>query len=111
MLSNTLPSMNDWVLLLEAYEALDPDDEQSAVVLGGPQKWEITFKKLLSTHALNVAPSFETDFRPDYESCEIYKLQSRQISDVQIKIEIKSDYINGHFMCESVQVRQLSEQE
>ena len=54
MLSNTLPSMNDWVLLLEAYEVLDPDDEQSAVVLGGPQKWEITFKKLLSTHALNV---------------------------------------------------------
>jgi hypothetical protein len=107
-LSNTLPSGDDWVLVLEAYEAINPDDEQSAVVPGGPYEWEVTFRKLLSTDALNVAPSFVTDFRPEYESCEIYKLKSEQISDGQTKIEIESDYVNGNFVCESVQVKRLS---
>lgn len=108
-LSNALPSMDDWVLLLEAYEAIDPEDEHSAVAPGGPRKWEVTFKNLLSTDALNIAPSFVTDFRAEYESCEIYNLRSKQISDEQIRIEIKSDYVNGYFMCQSVQVKQLLE--
>jgi hypothetical protein len=107
-LSNTMPSVDDWVLLLEAYEAINPGDEQSAVVPGGPRKWEVTFKKLLSTDALNVALPFVTDSEPEHEACEIYQLKSEQISDGQTKIEIKSDYINGHFVCESVQVKQLS---
>jgi hypothetical protein len=106
-LSNTLPSMGDWVLLLEAYEAINPDDEQSAVARGGPYKWEVTFKKLLSTDALTVAPSFVIGSRPEHESCEIYKLKSEQISDGQTNIKIRSDYINGSFVCESVQVKQL----
>ena len=107
-LSNAMPSVDDWVLLLEAYEATSPGDEQSAVVPGGPQKWEVTFKKLLSTDALNVALPFVIDSDPEHEACEIYKLRSEQISDGQIKIEIKSDYINGNFVCESVQMKQLS---
>ena len=107
-LSNTLPSLDHWTLVLEAYEAIDPADEQSAVVPGGPKRWEITFKKLLSTDALDVAPLFVSDFRPGHESCEIYKLKSEQISDGQTRIEIKSDYVNGTFICESVQVKQLS---
>jgi hypothetical protein len=106
-LSNTMPSVDDWVLLLEAYEATNPNDEQSALVPGGLSKWEITFKKLLSTDALNVALPFVTDSEPEHEACEIYKLKSEQISDGQTKIEIKSDYINGTFVCESVQVKQL----
>lgn len=97
-LSNTMPSVDDWVLLLEAYEAINPGDEQSAVVPGGPHKWEVTFKKLLSTDVLKVALPFVTDSEPDFESCEIYKLKSEQISDGQTKIESESDYVNGKFM-------------
>jgi hypothetical protein len=107
-LSNTMPSVDDWVLLLEAYEAIKPGDEQSAVVPGGPHKWEVTFKNLRSTDALKVALPFVIDSEPEHESCEIYKLKSEQISDGHTKIEIESDYINGNFVCESVQVKQLS---
>jgi hypothetical protein len=109
VLSNAPPSVDDWVLLLEAYQALNPDDEESAVVSGGPSKWEVTFKTLLVTDALTVSPLFVTDFRPEYETCEIYKLKSEQISDRQIRVEINSDYVNGTFVCESIRVKPLSE--
>ncbi len=108
-LSNDLPSKDHWRLLTEAYEAINSADERSAVVAGGPGKWEITFHKLLSTDALDIKPTFVKDFRPEYESCEIYSLKSTQVMDRQIRIEIASDYINGHFLCESVQVKPLEE--
>lgn len=106
-LSNTPPAIGDWVLLLEAYQAINPGDEQSAVVPDGPKKWEVTFKKLLPTDTLNVSRLFVNDFRPEHESCEIYALKGEQLSGGQIQIAIESDFVNGTFICESVQMKQL----
>ena len=92
-LNKTLPSVDDWVLLLEAYQAINSGDEQSAVVPSGPQKWEVTFKNLLSTDALNVALPFVTDSNPEHEACEIYNSRASRFQ--MVKSKLKSSQITS----------------
>ena len=109
-LSNVAPAIGDWVLPLEAYEAVNPDDEQNAVVPGGPHEWQVTFVNIVSTANLVVAPSFKTDYRPGYESCGIYRLRSHPNEEGLVVVTIQSDYINGSFVCQAIQIQRLPEE-
>jgi hypothetical protein len=104
-LSNEPPKIGDWELCVEAYEALNPKDPSSGVKPGGPRRVRIVFAGIRSVSNLNVSESFKLDFSIGNEACEIYKLYSEGRDGGNVSVHIESDYINGNFLCQSVNVQ------
>ena len=105
-LSNDRPRTGDWTMLVEAYEIRSPDNLEGATQTGGPKRWQVSFKGIESLTSLEVSKNFESDFSPGSEGCEIYKLNSTGRKDGKIIVHIESDYLNGDFVCRSVEVNE-----
>jgi len=104
-LSNEPPTVGNWELCVEAYEALDRQDPGSGVKPGGPRRVRLFFAGIESLSDLNVSESFKLDFSAGDEGCEIYRLYSEGRDDGNVSVHIESDYINGNFLCKSIDVQ------
>jgi hypothetical protein len=107
-LSNDPPKTGDWTMFVEAYKIRSPHNQEGAMQTGGPKRWQVVFKGIESLTNLEVSKNFQSDFSPGREGCEIYKMNSTNQKDGKIIVHIGSDYLNGDFVCQSVEVLQIS---